>query len=388
MSANKVYHSVSAQNVKSTDKGSGHKPFDTIDFLLDFEGRKAQLNTFRLEGDVRFYSTGTTVLLPSVIGYIDHQTGIHSVIDSMTVELVQGGGMIENISADYGRYVKMISQATKTSTDMLNADDIASLKAYSSQSAREVACGELHIDSNGGVNGGATTTVNDNSFSFKPMFCLNNANTVVGGNTLSYRKSGTVKVSITLQRNANVFFGGGVDANFNYELCNLKMYFCSVPDDGQDQPLQLRTLHALKHQVVSGNSQVKAKVPAVCVGVSSSFLQQTNENDLTANALACERPPEIASVEFNFNDNTNRFISYSIEREKDLLSKYLESLGSSGNNEVNSSALSNNDGFGLGVSFDSPVDLSQTQFNTVLRSGLNANLPYVMFQYFHGVLNL
>jgi len=388
MSVNKVFHSVSAQNVKSSTQGQGHKAFDTIDFLLDFEGRKAQLNTFRLEGDIRFYSTGTTrVANTDLIGY-DNQTGIHSIIESISTELINVG-MIENFSGDYGRYVKMQNQASKTSTDYLNADDVASLIAPSNQIANDIACGECFRNTTAGVNTGATSDVfSDISFSFKPMIAVNNADIVNGGSTLSYRKSGTVKVSITLQRDSNVFFGASVDANANYEICNLKMYYCSVVDDGKDEPLMLRTTHPLKHQIVSGNTEVKAKVPSVVSGVSCSFLQQTNENNLTSNALACERPPQVTSVEFNFNDNTNRFISYSIERERDLLQKYLRSLGSSGNNQVCGSKLQDNDGYGIGISFDAPVDLSQSTFNTTIRSGLSSALPFIFYQYFHGILNL
>tara|TARA_R110000822_G_scaffold53029_1_gene136872 strand:+ start:183 stop:1286 length:1104 start_codon:yes stop_codon:yes gene_type:complete len=345
-----------------------YEELETVDMILDFPDKKLVLGSVRLEGTILCEtSTGSRNTTQSVA--FDGQVGIHNIVDSVNVE-IQNVGVIENISSDYGRYVKVLSVSSLDDNDYFQAQKAVELRSPSQRSIREITRGH-------NIGGGE---VKDISFSFKPHICLNN--NAGGDGVLSYRKTGYVKISINLNRNSNFFYGTDVSNTQRFVIKNLKCKYMTVDDDGKDADNLLKTTFTLKNSLNSSNANVSSKVPAVCSGCTMSFLSQADENSLTGNNLQLQRPENVKQVQYLFND-TNRFITYTLQNEEEYLQHALSSLKQTGVSGVNRASLKANNAFLLGTRFEGLIDLSVNNFNLNMVSDITSGSPYLLFQIFH-----
>ena len=383
------YHQVMPENVKSS-----YSEFDNVDFVLTFQNRKIVCNSIRIEGDFVPKAAAGDLLHDNtnVELLYDGTVGSHAFIDQVQTEF-QTMGVVENLSS-YARYVKMKAGAMLTEDELFSSRAVCEMRVGQQQATNVLMRGPQTGVSSGDVYDPTKYARNALDFSMKPSISLNNATSSDGVPHLSYRKTGAIRISIRVARNSNVLYGSdavsGTTATASYVLQNLKVCFISVADDGKLNPIVLKTKLSIKQSVASSFVNLATKVPAVCTAVSCSFLKQSSENQFVPNTLQTEKPPDITQVQFMFNDSTNEYISYVLKTDIEMIDRYLESFQGIDSNETSLVKLKANKSYGLGLDFGrgKMIDLSNQKFNIQIQSGILSSDPYVMFCYFHSVLQV
>tara|TARA_R110000796_G_scaffold95170_2_gene200305 strand:+ start:2835 stop:4010 length:1176 start_codon:yes stop_codon:yes gene_type:complete len=391
MSNNLIYHIVTPENDRSGSTASdGFPEFSMIDFVMNFPDRKLVNNSIRLVGDVIVGSTMTnnTEFATNNV-FTDNLVGASSFIDSIQTS-VDSVGQIENI-LEYSKYVKCKNMVNTSPSDLFKASSICELKAPNQSHAK------LALK---GVN---ATKADDNrtdnaNFSIKPDICLNSMFGDNGDNTLSYRKSGQIRISVRLARALGSVFGGSVPQPakaghtafaVSYRLQNVRLHFQSIVDDGKDSRLTMPNVINVKSTIQSSFANINCAVPAVCRGVSATFIEQSKENHGLLNPLACNNLPGLSKVQFIYNNTINNsMVSYQITDYPEILERFKESIGSSNHSSATLLKTKSNDGFGVGLDFSGLIDLSRQRFNIQLNSSVSNLSPYTMNLFFHGVQSL
>ena len=364
--ANLLFHQVESEANKSS-----FTEFDNVDFLINVgNGRALMKNSLRILGDLRVNSTGTTRTTGSI--FHNANVGAHAYIDSLQVQFTEGQnqGQIENIQ-NYARYVNMVVSGSTTRDDMLNGVHICELKAPNDLVVEEYANGKTTINS-------GAKLVDDNDFSIKPVCCLNRMS-----NDLSYSKSGTIKLTINMAKQLSALKGVAQTVNTNYAISNLRISYMSVPDANPNQEVAMRLLYNYKGAVLSKFSNISAKVPAVCEGVSISFQEQRRENVVEEDNYELRRPNNLQEIQYLFNNSTNEYITYKISDYGSMIKLGVDSMSKSGHSNFSGAKLSSNDGHILGLNFENLVDLSTNQFNLQMKSDTDGANPLNVYFYFH-----
>ncbi len=366
-----VYHRAEVENSKDF-----YTEYDDLVFFMNAEGRALMKNSVRLECEVRVLkdNAGTDErITPTDSVFMDNSVGMHSVIDNINVEF-QNVGSVEQIN-QYSRYVKMSEIATRDRNDYHSGLDICELKTPLEETTQAMLCG-----SQSPASGKIATDFVDNDASFKPKCCLNKMSS-----DLSFDKTGYVKVSIKLDKVANVLYGSAVANTNKYQLRNVRLAYKSVPNNTNQ--VQMRTILNLKSTISSTLSNTQARVPSVCDGVSCCFMEASKENVLKECSTSMDVLTGINSVQFLFNDSTSKYVSWVLDSRAEVLANFVKSLRDSGHNQVNSNNDENN--YGVGLAFP-PVDLSNQKFNIQINSD-HANIssnPYIIYMYFHSFVSL
>ncbi len=361
-----LYHQVEPQATQTT-----YKSFDNVDFVINAgEGRALLKNSVRILGDLKVNSTGATRSTGG-IGW-DRNAGAHCFIDSIQVSM-DNAGLVENIQ-HYPRYVAMVGHATDDRLDTLNSDRQCELKA-ATQAANE-ALGKgigTYVEA-----GGTVTAPEDVDFSIKPVCGLNR----MSGGDLAESVSGSVTLTCNLARDVVALRGRSQAAASNYELSNLRVTFRTVAAPARPEKVLMRTIHAVKSNLLSGTGTISVNVPAVCSGVSMSFIDTAREGAINHNSYALEIPQGLTEAQYMFNDATNSLVTYVLQDRTEMLERFISSLEETGHNQVAKDVFRANQGFGLGLPFDGLVDLSKNRFTVQIQSGAN-NRPSSAFLYFH-----
>jgi len=382
---NVLNHSTPPETTKDT-----YTEYDNIDFNLDFEGRAIILNSIRLEGVVKVYSTGNTDITATQQVGFDCKVGAHSLVSQLTVT-TRNQGVIENL-IEYPRLVKMKTDATLSENDLLQSNyvcelrapvhDIAELmvqrktpKAYNGLSLAAGVGNIAQIDS-------AAVVYPD--FSIVPHMCLNQA---PSGSRLSYQKTGTVRLHFILERNMGALVGRSCDTNFNYKLSDLKVTYTSVPD-GNFGPVQMRKSLCIKSSLTSASANLSSKVPAVCDSMAISYIPHSEEYQPTYSNVRLSNPPAITRMTYMFNDAFNKFVNFQITDRDEMIKRGLDGLMSGSSNDVNLNKISANDGVIHGLNWGQFVDLSNQKFNVNIESSVSNASPYHIFMYFNSIVSV
>ena len=371
---NILYHSVVPQNEKLN-----YSENEQVDFLIDFPGRKIVPGSIRLESIYNVFKTGTNQNDLSGL-CLDPQAGAHCFIESITVETAQQG-VIEVITSDYARYVKMKNQATKDSLGMYSANSNCEIISTDSRIANLKTQLKHNINDTNALD-------LSNDFSIKPLICVNN---IQGGN-LSYLKSGYVKLTFNLARAVQAFQGGGMAdtaaVTADYQLSNLRIKFQSVPEDNNNPPLSLNTIYIVKQSITSSSANVSSKVPAVCSGFVGSFGLVNDENAAVSNGHKTHQPPGMSEIRVLFNDASNQLLTYNLRNPNDMIQKGRAAFGNLERNQCQNNNIGTLDGgFIVGASFDNLVNLTNNKINFQIDSGISAD-AYLVYLYFMGVFQL
>lgn len=343
--------------------------YDNIDFVLDFPNEKLRSGSLRILADVEIENIGGFPQLDCQVG---GHTFFSDIITTMSMK-----GQVEHIS-EYPRYVKMDCSAKKDRDEMISSQYACELRTpddkISGELLKGVRVGLLHRE--------------DMDFSIAPLMCLNN----VEGQSkdMSYMKTGSIRVSLRCERKENVLFGSDWDISImNYKLKNVRLSYITTPEDGQMTPQVMRTKTCITSKVDSSFVNISSKVPAVSTGMSASFLRTSRLGSSGYNTLKLEEVPSVSRLEFLFNDTINNsFITFDIDNNVELTSRYLESMTNMVSNDASLLRLASNDAWGIGVNFGRPYDLSQTRFSTQIQSQTQTAEPYEMFLYFHCLTTL
>ena len=221
-------------------------------------------------------------------------------------------------------------------------------------------------------------------FSIRPLFCMNS-----GEGAVSYDQVGDVQISVTLARNFGAIFGNDVDENVKYVIRDLKLRFTSRPDDGEREPVVMKTKLNIKQSIQSTFANIQTRVPAVCTAVTVSFQPQGEENTATNNNLQLAKIPSLSQTQFLFNDSTNTLVSYIIRSVSEVTDRAIDSMMDTGRNALSPVHLANNNGFLVGTDFGGQaVDLSDTKFSLQLTSGISSATPHIAYMYFHSFVEV
>tara|TARA_R110000803_G_scaffold89107_3_gene156251 strand:- start:3766 stop:4941 length:1176 start_codon:yes stop_codon:yes gene_type:complete len=391
MSNNLIYHIVTAENDRPGSTGAdGFGEFSMIDFILNFPDRKLVNNSIRFTGDVIVATTMTnnTDFAVNDIN-IDPLVGASSFIDSIQTS-IDSVGQVENI-LEYNKYVKCKSMVNTSDSDLFKASAVCELKAPNQSFAK------LALK---GVNAPLSdnTRSHNANFSIKPDICLNSMFGDNGDNTMSYRKSGQIRISFRLARALGAVYGGAVPQpakpghtgfSVSYKLQNVRLHFQSILDDGKDSRLTMPNVINVKSTIQSSFANINCAVPSVCRGVSATFIEQSKENHGLANPLACNNIPGLSKVQFIYNNTINNsLVSYQITDYPEVLERFKDSIGSSSHSSATLLRTRMNDGFGVGLDFGALMDLSKQRFNIQLNSDISNISPYTMNMFFHGIQSL
>ena len=350
--------------------------FGNCDFVLNVgEGRSLVRNSVRLCGDMRITSDGVARATGQI--YMDFRIGIHAMVDSVQTTFGGiGGGVKENIQ-NYARWVAMQSVASLNEDDYLNASNLIELRAPNEKCVEAYADGEVT----------AQTTVpqtTDFDFAMKPVCILNK----MTGDHLPFEKSGEIRLTVNLARNQSALMGALQGGTATYELRNLRIQYQSVETqmDWNSTATEMRSVYNVKSSIASSSANVSAQVPAVCDSVSCSFQRQDEENRNVFNNYSLAQVPSINRLQFLWNSATNRFITYEITDQNEMIHRYIDSFVDTGHNQCMLDTFRTNGGFGVGMSFDGFVDLSRQQFSVQLQSSITNLNPYNIYLYFHSVI--
>lgn len=405
MSINYLYHSVEVDAFNP----NGYTEFSTLDFQMDFNNRSMVAGTVRFEGELRVLTTANST--PTLEGEqitMDCMIGAQALCQSCTTSTLTGG-TIESLT-NMPRYEKMKTCATKTCNDMNNGDMVCELRSPDDKIQERLIKLQTPSDIGGGADGNAGQAVHNGSgfaeyaqysagnftantnayqnpdFSVKLPIVLNN---VVGQNRLvNYDTTGTIKLSINLGRNSEVLYGRSMDANTSYVVVNPRICFVSVPAQPQ-QPVMLRSTLSIKSNLNSQQSNISARVPAICSGVSVSFNALNRENSNFFSNTALLKVPNLDVITFSMNDSTNKYLSYQLKETPEIIGEGLKALANgSGSNNVRYDLLGANKSFIAGLKFSENIDLSKNKLNIQIISGINNANPYVMYAYFHSLISL
>lgn len=401
------YAEVLPENVKSS-----YKENENIDFVLAFEGEQLMLNNISIQGDFFLSVDGTNIQAEAGTNRIgiDHRIGAHSFISGITTTLQNSNlGVIENIS-EYPRMVRMARDGNVSNNQLLSSQyvcELASpdnriterlckarcLKEYGSDETASLA----YLTARGQIidfplrPNSADTAVLPN-FSIKPVMALNKA---VGNNKmLDYSQSGAVRITITLERNLNAVFGVDATGNSSYELRNLKLCYMSKKScpPAAPQPVKMRTTLGLKNSLLSAQANVSSKVPAVCDSVSISYMLSSHEANASFSNVDLEMPPNLSKIDYMFNDSFNQYYQFEIDNKPEMVQQGLASLAnidpSNSDNNATLNLMSANKAFVVGLNWNVLTDLSQTKFNINQSTDISNTAPYLMFLYFHSMVQI
>ena len=369
---------------------SKYEQYTNVDFRLSFPGRKMVANTMRIEGRFNVYKNSTPDRLSNTDdkSYFDNMVGINAVFQDLTTTTANQGNL--ELITEAPRYSKMVSSSMATENDMGNSHNSCELRNRTLVLSNRMMRGEkFDFQADGDL------AQNGMSFSTKPICCLNSAMSAGNLPEVKYSTTGDITFSIRLARNEAVFFGSDVETaraagdNYNYDLSELSVVFSSVPDDNQPQmPITLATVLNVRQSIQSTFSNISVNIPSMSNGCSVSFLKQSEENNYKFNNTRLERPLKVSQVEYLFNDATNKYITFNLKSQTEILGRYLDSMGNSKVNNFSTSLIKANEAYGVGIPFNQYLDLSVNKFGINITSGISSAEPLVAYLYFHGRIQL
>lgn len=359
----------------------GYKEFDNVDFVLAYENSSLVLGSVRVEGVVKisnnslplYDTTNTPSNLDRDIG-VDHFVGAHAFFEGITTETNQG--VIENL-VNLPRYEKMMTTGSQMTSDMFNFSNQCELKTPSREIGRSAIRGIVPFVQM------TTPRYIDPDFSIKPNIALNSAEGM-----LPYRRTGDIRIALNLARVASALSGLEITTTTDYTISDLRITYRTYPDDGSNNPVTLDSKLSIVQSIQSSFANLDIKVPAVVNSVSCSFNNQNEVNSLVHNNTALVKIPQLSQVIFQFNDSTNKLISYVLRDNQEVVGRYIDSFQDTGKNQLSRNNMENNDGFGIGLNLNGDIDMTNQKFGVQIQSGITNNNPMTMYAYFHSSIQI
>jgi hypothetical protein len=349
--------------------------YNNVDFILAVgEGKSLMRNSVRINGDIEITKDGTARAEGKV--FLDPRIGVHACIDSIQTNF-QGAGGVKEVIANYGRWACMDAVGTIYEDDYNSAKYQVEQRAPTENVAARLALGEVTL--------GTTPITQDLDFSIKPLCVLNK----MSGDNLPFEKSGEIRVTINLARNMAALMGANQGTGATYVLRNLHCSYSSVPTEKNPAKTTttMRSVYNVKSTILSGSANIQAQVPAMCDAMSASFQAQNRENVNVFSNYDCNTVPGITNLEFLFNDATNKYITYQMTDQNEMVHRYIDSFHSTGHQQMTLDKFRTNKGFGVGLNFQGFIDLSQQRFGLQLDSDVNNLSPYNVYMYFHSIIS-
>lgn len=354
---------------------------DTLDFVINHENLMIKPRSFRVCGDVVLERTDGGAQADTDKVYINSFVGAHSFIDQVLTE-TRNFGLLATESY-YGRYVNM-KLRTNTQKDSL----ISSKYVPQLITPDDAISGALLKGVKLRRNDGTEIKTHDRDFCIEPEFILNSSSPDING-YLQFSKFGEIKITLRLANNARALFGDDAP-NYQYVLKNVKMTYSTFPDDGQARQIVLRHFHSYKQSFNSKNATIASKVPAVAESCVLSFVSQEQELSTNRDSLELQKPTDIKSLTFLFNDAEN-YITYPITAPAEILRRGIEALNptfTSSQCDITQTIAEANKSYVAGLRFSRPIDLSRNKFTVDFDTEISSDAPYVAYLFFEGIKQL
>ena len=352
--------------------------YNNVDFVLAVgEGRSLMRNSVRFNGDIIITKDGNvTTGRSGGRVYMDPRIGAHAVIDSIQTSF-SGAGGVKEVIQNYGRWCTMDAIGTIYEDDYNSAKYQCEQRCPTAICAGKLAKGETTL---------GTTPVTDNlDFSIKPLCVLNK----MSGDHLPFEKSGDIRLTVNLARNMSALMGDNQGSGATYELTNLHVSYSSLPNGANpaNTATTMRSVYNVKSTILSGSANVQAQVPAMCDACSISFQSQDRENVNVYSNYDCNTVQGIRQVEFLFNDATNKYITYQMNDQNEMIHRYIDSFRNTGHQQMTLDKFRTNAGFGIGIHFGGFIDLSNQRFGVQIDSDINNTKPMNIYLYFHSIIS-
>lgn len=371
------YHIVNPANVKSE-----YTQFNTVDFEMSFENRKLVGNMLRLNFKVDWEAARDLDKKQMWDSFV----GGHSLIDRIDVYMANVG-VIESIS-DYPRYVSAISKPALSVEDVaFNSQFVCEGRTASSELSNKLLLGTIDIDKVAAASWADLVNFREPlDVSLKLQCCLNK---MLGDNLLPFVKSGMLRLSVQLSKTFYALFG---DADLNYQLKDMSLFFMSMPDDGvYSSQYTMRVVTGLPQSLQSTFSNLSIKAPIIADSMFATAIRQADLDISTSNSLANQRIPDVTELEFIFNDSFSQEITYTFrDSETDILENYIKAVNKViDSNSCSLDRMAANDSWGLGLYFGGQfLDLSRNKIGINIRSSINSTDPYVLYLFFSGIISI
>lgn len=369
---NIVFHSAQPEA-----RQDSYVEYNNVDFVLAVgEGRSLMRNSVRINGDIFITKDGTVRSAGRV--FLDPRIGVHATIDSIQTSF-SGAGGVKEVIQNYGRWATMDAIGT------IYEDDYNSAKYQCEQRTPTAICSGKNAKGEDTLNSGTKFTDNLD-FSIKPLCALNK----MSGDHLPFEKSGEIRLTINLARNMSALMGDNQGSGATYSLSNLHCSYSSLPTNGNPatKSTTMRSVYNVKSTILSGSANIQAQVPAMADACSITFQSQNRENVNCFSNYDCNQVEGIRNVEFLFNDATNKYITYQISDQNEMIHRYIDSFRNTGHNQMTLDKFRTNAGFGIGLHFQGFIDLSNQRFGLQLDSdvGVSAH-PMNVYMYFHSIIS-
>lgn len=364
----------------SSNNLNGFQANDNIEFVLTADGRSLVKNSVYIDYEFVVYSSGGTEVVAADDLVLNNRVAGQSIFESFTTE-IQSVGVIENLSS-YPKFINVHSLSTKSDLSMQTSADAM----QGSFVFREN--GKYDCQANAVQNTTVSQQYRPKHFSVHPKICINRSQ----GGDYNF-KNGYIKVSTTLARINNVLSGSyNATSDYSYKVSKINLRYQTIPaEQALGGPVLMNSYVAIKAGLSSSNNMIQAIIPSKSVsGCSIVFNEQSHENSLLNDALACEVLPErINGLRFLFNSTLNERIAYELTDIDEMIQQGVNAISESGINGASRQKMKANKGFLVGLDFKQYLDLSSTSFqiNINTEQSLNAQ-PVNSYIYFHTLINL
>jgi len=354
--------------------------YDNIDFLIPADVSRALVgNQVRITGDLRVLNNGANVVAGDKI-YYDEKVGIAGFVSQIQTSF-QTKGQVE-LANEIGRYEGMLEDAQSSHNDMCAGSKSCELKVP----LREMS--ELILTGRETNTAGQNPVLNDPcDFSYKPNICLNNCE---GSPMIPFSKTGSIRVVLTLARHQRALFGAGVSATTSFSMTNIQLHYktAALPQEALP-PVAMKVKYHIRQAILSGASNLNAKVPASCNSVAVSFISQADEGGNAPNSLGRQVLPKTTRVQFLFNNSTAQRIQYPINNREEVLLRYLDAMKDGGkHSSMTLKKLKGNESYGVGLSFGEYISLVNDSLNIQLDSAVNSTTGFSAHMFFHSLMTV
>lgn len=365
-------------------KKSEYIAYDNIDFRFMDVGRKL------VGGSCKFIFTGKALensSLTKIVAY-DPMCGGHSFIDTITTS-TSNLGQIESIRY-YSKLVKSKAIATLSKEDLNNSHYAIERRVPDSRFSSNLFKGLVERYEDAGTGGSVSASNKPLDFCVRPYMALNS---MIGDNMVPFSVLGEVTISIVLPRDLDAIFGdASVGGATKFQLSDIQLIYQTIADDGSKAPggYAFRTHTSLKSSLQSSFATINSTVPIVSDGFWGTMISQADEINPVVNSLSCQRPPKVSEVQYLVNDSLSTGYKYSLRSEEEILHNFVSAVAKASDiaSGLKPNEIASNNAYGIGLSFNTLIDLSANKIGINITSGITNLTPYSLYLFFSGVRKL
>jgi len=370
------YNATNPQNLKP----QGYTDYDILDFKISGPGQCLVGGSVRLLFDVEVQNNDTLEKICSYDGY----SGGHAFIESINTSTALQGS-IETIRF-YQRQIACRARALLAPEDLFNSHLVAEGRCNDEILSNSLLKGFVPMSYANEPYAEGTTALD---VCLRLDFALNS---FVGDNLLPLDRTGAITVSISLPRSASALFGNSdIGGAQTYLIKNPKLLYNTIADTGKNPKTHVMQVRSdFKQSINSSFVNINSTVPLTANAFYLNFIRADKENNNQYNSQACEVLPGVSRVSYIWNNSFSQAITYELDNVVDYLSNFKRAINSSRDGNSSLSLVQNaaDDCFGLGLAFQTYVDLRMQRLSINVESAVQSGVPYTAYVHFTGIASI